>query len=621
MKIYDTLLNLVSMMGTSRDKRASTGHVLTTSTDGEMETFFRESWLAKKIVTLPAYDMFREWRNWQGDDKQIEAIEKEEKRLKLLQTYMTAMTWARLYGYCAIYISNGDLDVSQELKLENIGRNGIRFLNILLPRQLQEGELEYDPESANFMKPKWYEIRTNAAAPTSLEMGVKIHPSRLIIFEGDAVPDPEVAVRSTGRKMGGDSILKSRKSAILDAEGTAANIASLIYEAKVDVIKVPNLFANLIDEQYRRQLMERFELAATMKGINGTLVLDTEEEYDQKNAQFGNLGDLMNTFVQQVSGASDIPITRLLGQSPGGMNATGEHDLRNYYDHIGAMQKVYVTPVIQFLDELVVRSALGDNPDDIFFSWAPLWQLSQKEIVEIGKTISEMIAKLADTGLYPQQALAEAGANLLVENSALPGFLQYLDDAGGIEEFLQEELDRAERDRVTTQANLAANGNNSQGNAFGDAAPGPKSLYVRRDVLNASEIIEYYSNQGVSDLLDPAKMHVTIIYSETPVDWFKTGEPWDSEMKIRAGGARDHAKFGPPGQEDALVLMISSNELRWRHEAFKAAGAVSSYDEFNPHITLRYNDSSDLPEGVEPFQGEIKLGPEIYQEVKKNWSV
>lgn len=622
MKFYDTLVNLVSALGTSRDKRAGTTHVMSASSDNELELLYRESWLAKKIINVPAYDMFREWRNWQGDDQQIEAIEREEQRLKLLQTYMSAVTWARLYGYCAIYISTGETNVEAELVPSRVGRNGIRFLNILLPRQLREGELEYDPESPNFMKPKWYEIVTNAASTTTLQMGVRIHPSRLVIFEGDPVPDPETSVRGTGRKVGGDPILKSRRQAITDAEATAANIASLIFEAKVDVIKVPNLFANLLDDAYRTQLVNRFELAATMKGINGTLVLDTEEEYDQKSAQLGGLAELINTFVQQVSGASDIPITRLLGQSPGGLNATGEHDLRNYYDHIGAQQKVFIKPVIAPLDEMVVRSALGDYPTDIFYNWASLWQLSAKEISEIGKTNADMIARLNDTGLYPQEALANAGANLLVENSAMPGFMQYLDDAGGVDNFFEEERKRLEEERIAQAANIAANANISQAAAIGDAAPGPKSLYVRRDVVNAGEIIAYYENQGLSDLLDPAKMHVTVIYSDTPVDWFKTGEPWDSEMKIKAGGARDHAKFGPPGQENALVLMIKSNELEWRYQAFLAAGAKSSYDAYNPHITLRYNDDQDIEQyrNIEPYQGEIILGPEIYQEVKKNWS-
>jgi uncharacterized protein len=39
-------------------------------------------------------------------------------------------------------------------------------------------------------------------------------------------------------------------------------------------------------------------------------------------------------FRKIVSGAADIPVTRLLGQSPAGMNATGTSDMKNYHDRI-----------------------------------------------------------------------------------------------------------------------------------------------------------------------------------------------------------------------------------------------------------------------------------------------
>ena len=43
---------------------------------------------------------------------------------------------------------------------------------------------------------------------------------------------------------------------------------------------------------------------------------------------------MVRTFLQVAAGAADIPVTRLLGQSPAGLSATGESDTRNYYDMI-----------------------------------------------------------------------------------------------------------------------------------------------------------------------------------------------------------------------------------------------------------------------------------------------
>lgn len=108
-------------------------------------------------------------------------------------------------------------------------------------------------------------------------------------------------------------------------------------------------------------------------------------------------------------------------------------------------------------------------------------------------------------------------------------------------------------------------------------------------------------------------MHVTLIYSRTPVDWMKTGNAWEEEIKLPPGGARLMDQFG-----EATVLLFNSSALKWRHEDLLRAGAKSDYSEFNPHITISWEPAPDLAT-VEPWQGKIVLGPEIYSEVKEDW--
>src|SRR5690606_6151383 len=105
---------------------------------------------------------------------------------------------------------------------------------------------------------------------------------------------------------------------------------------------------------------------------------------------------------QLVSGAADIPITRFLGQSPGGMQSTGESDIRNYYDRIKAGQELEMRPAMAVLDECLIRSALGSRPADLFYTWRSLWQSSEKERADIGKTTADTIKTLSDTKLIPE---------------------------------------------------------------------------------------------------------------------------------------------------------------------------------------------------------------------------
>ena len=60
-------------------------------------------------------------------------------------------------------------------------------------------------------------------------------------------------------------------------------------------------------------------------------MLDKElEDFDRVAIQFAGLADLMDKYQARLAMLGDIPMTRWANTSPGGLNATGESDLRNY---------------------------------------------------------------------------------------------------------------------------------------------------------------------------------------------------------------------------------------------------------------------------------------------------
>lgn len=415
----DKLVNLVSNLGTDRDKAAGSVYAPVFLSEQELSNAYRGAWLPRKIVDIPPLDATRRWRAWQAKNEQIEKIEAEEKRLDLRRKVKRAMTRARLFGGAAIFIGTGERNTALPLSAERIQAGGIKYLTVMGRRQLTPTELEHDPQSPLFGTPKAYRL-----AGSSIE----IHPSRLVIFIGAEHPDPELAM---GAEMGwGDSVLQALFDAIKQSDGTMANTASLVFEAKVDVIKIPDFMQRLQDPEFVKQLLERARLAAMGKGINGQLMLDAQEEYESKSASFGGLPGLIDRFLQAVSGAADIPATRLLGQAPSGLNATGDSDLRNYYDRIQAIQELEMCPALQLLDEALIRSALGSRPAEIHYIWNPLWQPSATERSEISKRTADTIKVLVDTKLWPEEALSKAASSLLVEQSVLPGLEAALDEFG-----------------------------------------------------------------------------------------------------------------------------------------------------------------------------------------------
>lgn len=593
----DSLTSLVSRMGTERDKAATTFYAHTVLSDEQLIAAYSTSWLPRKIVDIPALDACRKWRDWQAKKPQIEAIEEEEKRLNVKGKVLEASKKGRLFGGAAVYIGIGDEDPSQPLDVDRVKKGGLRYINVMTRRQLAAGEIDRNPESEWYGKPSIYRL----SGVNGMQMD--IHPSRLVLFTGAMPADDEI----TGNPYQGwgDSILQSTLDAVKNADSTAGNIASLIFEAKIDIIRIPDFMANLSNEEYKRKILERYTLANTAKGINGTLLLDKEEEYETKTAQLAGLTDILMAFMQIVSGAADIPVTRLLGQSPAGMNSTGTSDMKNYHDRIQSIQELEMQPAMVRLDECLERSADVRDPD-VYYQWAPLEQMSEKERAEIFKTTADAARQLVGTTagqeIIPREAVSDALVNRLVEDGVLPGLDAAIEEYGKLAE--QDPDD----DEVAAAAAAQQAQQQRQKQPTADAAP--RTLYVRRDVINRAEIIRWAKGQGFTDIVPD--LHVTIAYSRTPVDWFDMGESWSPRLEIAAGGPRQMENLGEDGKYKALL--ITASELIWRHRAMIEGGASWDWPEYQPHISIQIGGDIDLSK-VEPYRGKIVLGPEIFEEV------
>ncbi len=587
----DSLRSLVAGLGTNRDKMTSTEYGWQYLSDEQLYYAYRSNWMPKKIVKIPAEDAVSEGRDWQGNQDQIELIEAEEGRLGFWSKLMEAQIKARLWGGSAIYIGTGEQNTAEPLDPARVGKMGLKYLTVLSRRDVVAGAIDQDPTSENFGRPAYYDIIGTSRM-------ARVHPSRMAIFVGEPHIDPLLTI---GMNHGwGDSVLDGVYSAFKNADATAANIASLVFEANVDVFGIPDLMANLSDPQYEARLLARFALSSTAKGINRALIRDTGEEYDRKQIAFSTLPEVLQKFLEIGAGASDIPLTRFLMTSPSGLGSNGDHSMKMYHKRLATQQKLVITPAIYRLDECMIRSALGSRPKEIYYRWSPLDGMSEKEQAEVGKIQAETTEIYGRTGIFMSEELRKAATNQIVENGIYPGFDQIIEDTG---EGFDLGADKPEAEEVVPGAEQVQTG---------DAAP--RTLYVQRKVINAAEIIRWAKGQGFETTLKADDLHVTITFSRKAVDWMKMGSAWDDEIKIPRGGARLIEQFG-----DATVLLFASNMLTWRHREMVESGATWDHPEYQPHITISWGGAPADLASIEPYQGEIILGPELFSEVKEDW--
>lgn len=592
--ITDGFANLVAGLGAGNAKTSAHTYVIDHD-QMTLENAYRVSTWFGKIVDIPADDATREWRTWKADKEDIERIEAEEKRLQVRQQVRQALIWARLYGGAVIIPLGLPGALNQPLSVDRIAKGSIKALTVLSRHEITAQDIITDPLDPMYGSPAKYVI--NSANGQQVEL----HPSRVIRVNGRTVNN-----RRLGANGWGDSIWMHISDAVMAADSAASVIDALLQEAKIDVVRIKNMMTMMANADMEATMIKRWQMVAVLKSISNVLMLDGDDEWDQKQITWTGLPDVTNTLLNVMAGAADIPLTRLTGKQEAGLSGKDEGSLRNYYDSVKAKQELIISPMLAPLDAMLIRSALGKSDDGIWASWVPLFQLSEKEKAEIDKMEAETVDIYARTGLVPTDALAEATQNRMIESGRWPGLDEALEES-------DEDIDGTVNPDELEAGEAVVVPKNQQTAA--DAAP--KTLYVRRDVLNADEIIAWAKGQGFKTTLPADDMHVTIAFSRTSVDWMKVGQPWSDKVEIAAGGPRMLEAFGDAGQ--AKVLLFASSELSWRHQEIRNAGASWDHDEYQPHITISYAEETPPLDTIEPYRGKIVLGPEIFEQINEKW--
>lgn len=394
--VGDGLENVVAGLGTDRDKRSysvwADPRILTRQ---ELENMYRGSWLAKKIVNAVADDMTREWLHVTFDGEELgTTIEQAEKRFALKRKTNEALKWSRLYGGAVIIIGTRDRNLAKPLDVKNVRKGDLRYLHVVDRWRLSPaGSLNRDLESPNFGMPDSYVLA---------ESTVQVHHTRVLRFNGEKLP----YFAWLRNAMWDDSVLQHVMDSLMNCDTTTQAIATMMFESNVDVVKSEGLADVLARKDGEAVLTKRFQVAALLKSFNRMLLLDGTESYEKKQNSFANLDKVIQQFMIDVSGAADIPMTRLFGQSAAGLNATGDNDVRNYYDMVSAKQEAELRPQLEYLYEVLVRSELGHMPEDFRFDFNPLWQLSETEQATVEKTRADRDQVYLNAGVVTEALVA-----------------------------------------------------------------------------------------------------------------------------------------------------------------------------------------------------------------------
>ena len=374
-----------------------------------LTTVYRESWIAMRIIDMPSEDMTRAWYTLSTGLPQaaLSKLRRLEAKHSVKQEITNAIRWARLYGgSLALIVIRGEEDcLDTPLDPDFLLPDCFQGLLVLDRAQgiTPSMELVTDLDDPDFGLPAYYTVDLDT--PDGKNTHVKIHHSRVLRFISRELPAREMQRENYW----GASELEHVWDELIKRSTTSASIAELIFQANITTLKISDFGDTLAmgSDDQKQSIIAAIEQQNRWRTSFGLQVLSATDQMENLPYSFSGLSDIYETFMMDMAGAAEIPATKLFGRSPQGFNATGESDLKNYYEMIAGLQERFLRPALEKLVPIMAISCWGYCPEDCDILFSPLMTTSPQERAELSDKLSAPVIKAFEAGIITKEQAAE----------------------------------------------------------------------------------------------------------------------------------------------------------------------------------------------------------------------
>lgn len=388
----DSYSNVLANLGVGSNNlsEAATYHLTRFTWDYQtLNALYRNNWIAKAIIDKPANEMMKNGFEIHSelDPYLISRIEICFNRTRTRDKFLELIKWSRLYGGCILIpLISGQEDLSEPLEYDDIDVNSYKGCMIIDRWSGVSPSLEVveNIESPEFGLPKYYDVSDNALNKT-----YRVHHSRVIRMVGRELPYWE----KIAEMFWGASELEHVFTELRKRDDTSANIAFLIFLANIRVFKMQDLGQALTlgNQEAMKTVYNTILSQNCLMSNTGTLIMDKDDDFDMHQYTFAGINDIYESFMLDISGAAEIPVTKLFGRSPAGFNSTGDGDLQNYYDTMQEKQENTIRYPLEKLLKIITMSEVGKIPDDWELVFSPIRRPSDGEKADLAMKYAQPI--------------------------------------------------------------------------------------------------------------------------------------------------------------------------------------------------------------------------------------
>lgn len=393
----DGWLNLITGLGArGKDKRVAAQASWNRHDELFFEHLYASDGMAARIVDLLPEESLR--KDWSYSGVEKPKSDSYLARLNELDTknqVREAWKQARQYGGAAIvYFSKGTVGMDEPM------REGEEVISLQVLNRFElladPTSIDMNPLSKTFRQPTRYRLALIQGAGTDLNMLV-VHVSRLELFHGTKLPRRLFIENGYWH----DSALTRPFNVIRNYQTSHDSSAAILQDFNVGVFKMRNL-AELVAAGKEDQIRERIELANYSKSVIRSLIIDESETYEEKSRTVTGMPELLKAAGTNLVAQTDIPHTKLLGESPDGSNATGNSTTTGWYDYVDSQRKEYLAPKILN----ITRKLNPGTPANLVIEYESLWQLDENEDADLRLKTAQTDAVYLDRGVLDPAEVA-----------------------------------------------------------------------------------------------------------------------------------------------------------------------------------------------------------------------
>lgn len=335
-----------------------------------------------------------------------EQVKAELKRLDVVAKLKEALQFRRAYGGSGILMGVEDEVGDISKPLGKVIRK-LNFLTVFERRELTPVSYYNDPQKENYRKVSVYQLNAISPGPGLLgeaapALDIKIHESRLLLFGARPVSQGLTASLTPGWDFSEFTsvwrVLRSYQSAWGNTDNLLETFALAIWKLK-DLA----LLVSSNNGQGAADLKARMQLMAMAQSVLRATVIDTDEDYQRQTVSLTGIPEILSLQMTRVASAVEMPVTRLFGSPPRGLDATGETDLQFFDNRVEGKQKDELQPEIEKLVRVVLQT-INYAEDDWSVCFPELRQMSELDSATARKTQADTDAVYIDRGvLMPEE--------------------------------------------------------------------------------------------------------------------------------------------------------------------------------------------------------------------------